>query len=268
MSVIRRSALAAATLSLSALFAPSLVAAQDPAPGLGDLQGLADRTASRTLGARGYVRQSGSGDYGSWWNARDRRCVMVRSDGGRVVSVVTTPAPDCGQQAGDAPREGMSDGTKAAVAAAAILGIAALAHRAHHHDDGDHDDDPRREADYERGYRDALHGYRADSDRGAYSDGYGAGMRERSAQVPWQSGNTGGAGSGSGRGRLDDLVGARAAGADTELRARGFVDRDAQQRDGRSIVTWWNARSRECVHVATGNGRIESIRGVDASNCR
>lgn len=158
----------------------------------------------------------------------------------------------------------MSDGAKAAVAAAAILGIAALAHQSHHHDDGDHRDDSRHEADYERGYRDALHGYRADSDRGAYSDGYGAGMRERSAQVPWQSGNTGGA---SGR-RLDDLVGARAAGADTELRARGFVDRDAQQRDGRSIVTWWNARSRECVHVATGNGRIESIRPVDASNCR
>lgn len=263
MSLIRRSALAAATLSLSALCAPALVFAQDPAPGLGDVQGLDDRAASRTLGARGYVQQSGSGDYRSWWNARDRRCVMVRSDRGRVDSVVTTPAPDCGQQAG-AEKEGMSDGAKAAVAAAAILGIAALAHHAHHHDDGDHDDDPRHEADYERGYRDALHGYRADQDSGGYSDGYGAGMRERSAQVPWQSGNTGGSGSV----RLDDLVGARAAGADTELRARGFVDRDAQQRDGRSVVTWWNARSRECVHVATGNGRIESIRGVDASNCR
>lgn len=264
MSVIRRHALAAATLSLSALFVPAPGSAQEPAPGLGDLQGLADRTASRTLGARGYVRQSGSGDYGSWWNARDRRCVMVRSDGGRVASVVTTLAPDCGQQAGDAPREGMSDGAKAAVAAAAILGIAALAHHAHQHDDGDHDEDPRHEADYERGYRDALHGYRADSDHGAYSDGYGAGMRERSAQVPWQSVNT----RGSGSVRLDDLVGARAAGAETQLLARGFVDRDAQQRDGRSIVTWWNMRSRECVHVATGNGRIESIRPVDASNCR
>lgn len=264
MSVIRRSALAAATLSLSALFAPSLVAAQDPAPGLGDLQGLADRTASRTLGARGYVRQSGSGDYDSWWNARDRRCVMVRSDGGRVVSVVTTPAPDCGQQAGDAPREGMSDGAKAAVAAAAILGIAALAHRAHHHDDGDHDDDPRREADYERGYRDALHGYRADSDRGAYSDGYGAGMRERSAQVPWQSGRS----SGMRSGRLDDLVGARGAGAETELLARGYVDRNARQSNGRPTVTWWNADTRDCVDVVTYDGRVESIRPVDAARCR
>jgi len=263
MSVIRRSALAAATLSVSALFAPALVSAQDPAPGLGDLQGLDDRAAARTLGARGYVRQSGSGDYGSWWNARDRRCVMVRSDRGRVASAVTAPVPDCGQR-DDGGRDGMSDGAKAAVAAAAILGIAALAHRAHHHDDDAHDDDPRHEADYERGYRDALHGYDAGADHGAYSDGYGAGLRERAAQVPWRSGDTGGSGSG----RLDDLVGARAAGADTELRARGFVDRDAQQRDGRSIVTWWNARSGDCVHVATGNGRIESIRAVDASNCR
>ena len=73
MSVIRRSALAAATLSLSALFAAPLVSAQDPAPGLGDLQGLADSTASRALTARGYVRQSESGDYGRWWNGGDRR---------------------------------------------------------------------------------------------------------------------------------------------------------------------------------------------------
>jgi len=264
MSRIRRSALAAATLSLSALLASPLVSAQDPAPGLGDVQGLDDRSASRTLGARGYVRQSGSDGYSSWWHARDRRCVMVRSDSGRVVSVVTTPAPDCGQQAGDGHREGMSDGAKAAIAAAAILGIAALAHQAHHHDDGDHNDDPRHEADYERGYRDALHGYRAEGDSGAYSDGYGAGLRERSAQVPWQSGNTGGARGG----RLGDLVGARAAGAETEIRARGYIDRDARQRNGRSTVTWWNADARDCVDVATRNGRIESIQPVDAGRCR
>ncbi|MBD9367092.1 hypothetical protein [Xanthomonas sp. XNM01] len=263
MSAIRRHALAVATLSLSTLSASPLVFAQDTAPGLGDVQGQDDRAAARTLGARGYVRQSESGGYGAWWNARDRRCVMVRSDRGRVLSVVTTPAPDCGQQEGG-HKEGMSDGAKAAVAAAAILGIAALAHKSHHHDDGDHHDDARHEAEYERGYRDALHGYRADTDHGAYSDGYGAGLRERSAQVPWQSGDA----SAPGAARLDDLVGARAAGADTELRARGFVDRDAQRRDGRSVVTWWNARSRDCVHVATGDGRIESIRAVDPSNCR
>ncbi|MFL6585293.1 MAG: hypothetical protein ACJ8GV_00210 [Luteimonas sp.] len=263
MTIARRSALVAATfaLSMGCLTAPGF--AQAPAPGLGGLQGLDARAAERSLGARGYVRQSGTGDYGSWWNARDRQCVMVRSDRGRVLSVVNTPAPDCGQTSGPG-REGMSDGAKVAVAAAAILGIAALAHASHHHDEGDHRDDARHEADYERGYRDALHGYRADSDRGAYSDGYGAGMRERSAQVPWQSGNPGG----SRTSRVEDLVGARAAGADSELRARGFVDRDAEQRDGRSIVTWWNARSRECLHVATGNGRIESVRSVDASNCR
>lgn len=261
MSVTRRSALAAA-LSLSALFASPLVSAQDPAPGLGDLQGQDDHAASRTLGARGYVRQSGSGDYSNWWNSRDRRCVMVRSDRGRIASAVTTPAPDCGQQAAS-QKDGMSDGAKVAVAAAAILGIAAIAHHAHQHDDGDHNDDPRHEAEYERGYRDALHGYRAEADSGNYSDGYGAGLRERSKQVPWQSDNGGGSPV-----RLDDLVGARAAGAESELRARGFTDRDAQQRDGRSVVTWWNARSRDCVHVATGDGRVESIRAVDASNCR
>ncbi|NIJ70704.1 hypothetical protein [Xanthomonas sp. 60] len=259
MSVAQRSALAFA-ITFITLLAPSQAGAQDPAPGLGDLQGQSDRDASRVLGLRGYSRQSESGGYGSWWNARDGPCVMVRSDGARVVSAVTAPAPDCGQQEGRSA--GMSDGAKVAVAAAAILGIAALAHQAHHHDDGDHDDDARHEADYERGYRDGVHGYDAAADNGAYSDGYGAGLRERSVQVPWRAS---GACAQSG---LDDLVGARAAGAETELRARGFTDRDGQQRDGRSVVTWWNASTRDCVHVATGNGRIESIRRVEAENCR
>lgn len=261
MSLPHPGALTAALL-LSALFVSPPVAAQDPAPDLGDLQGAADRAAARTLDSRGYVRQSGSGDYGSWWNARDRRCVMVRSDRGRVVSAVSTSPLDCGQQE-SGRKDGMSDGAKVAVAAAAILGIAALAHHAHQHDDGEHDNDARHEAEYERGYRDALHGYPAEADSGTYSDGYGAGLRERSTQVPWRS-----EGSGGSPVRLDDLVGARAAGADTELRARGFTDRDAQQRDGRSVVTWWNARTRDCVHVATEEGRIESIRAVEASNCR
>lgn len=159
--------------------------------------------------------------------------MMVRSDRGRIASAVTTPAPDCGKQA-SAKKDGMSDGAKVAVAAAAILGIAALAHQAHHRDDGDHAHHARHEADYERGYRDAVHGYDADADQGAYSDGYGAGLRERSRQVPWRSGNSAGVSAST-----DDLVGARAAGADTQLRARGFTDRDAQQRDGRSVVTWW-----------------------------
>lgn len=84
MCVIRRSALAAATLSLSALFAAPLVSAQDPAPGLGDLQGLADSTASRALTARGYVRQSESGDYGLWWNGATGEAVPA--DAVRVVA--------------------------------------------------------------------------------------------------------------------------------------------------------------------------------------
>ncbi|WP_101927220.1 MULTISPECIES: hypothetical protein [Luteimonas] len=254
----------ATSLSLWAGVAAWPAAAQAPARDLGGLEGRDAAAARRTLDERGYVRTSGSGEYGNWWQARDRRCVTVRTVGNRVASVVTAPAPDCGQQAGSSGHDGMSDGTKAAIAAAAILGIAALAHQSHHHDDGDHRDDPRHEADYERGYRDALHGYRAESDRGAYSEGYGAGLRERSAQVPWQSGTR----SPGGSGRLDDLIGARAAGADTQLRARGYVDRGARQRDGRPVVTWWNAGARDCVDVVTEDGRIASIRPVDAGRCR
>lgn len=261
MSVLQRNTLAIATV-LSMLLMSTGVVAQDAAPGLADLQGQKDSEASRTLGARGYTMESESGGYGNWWSRSDQRCVTVRSERGRVASVVTSPAPDCGQRAGG-KKDGISDGAKVAVAAAAILGIAALAHQAHHHDDGGHDDDARHEADYERGYRDAVHGYSAEADSGTYSDGYGAGLRERSKQVPWRSETGRG-----GQGEFADLVGARAAGAETNLRSRGFTDRDAQQRDGRSVVTWWNAQTQQCLHVSTEDGRVATVRSVGAENCR
>lgn len=77
----------------------------------------------------------------------------------------------------------MSDKDKAAAAAAAIaiLGIAALAHGHHHYTGGYEPDNGDATAEFERGYRDGVHGYAYNEYRSTrdYAQGYQAGDRER-----------------------------------------------------------------------------------------
>jgi hypothetical protein len=70
-------------------------------------------------------------------------------------------------------------------AAIAILGIAALAHNRHHYNNGYAPDSGESTADFERGYRDAVHGYTYDERNGTrdYAQGYEAGLSEREASV-------------------------------------------------------------------------------------
>ena len=81
------------------------------------------------------------------------------------------------------PAHAMSDKDKkaAAIAAIAILGVAALAHGKHHYQQGYEPDDGESMADFERGYRDGVHGY-AYAEYGNsrdYAQGYQAGDHER-----------------------------------------------------------------------------------------
>jgi hypothetical protein len=80
-------------------------------------------------------------------------------------------------------RAEMSDKDKAAAAAAAIaiLGIAALSHHKHHYKGGYHPADSDSVAEFERGYRDGVHGYAYNEYRSTrdYAEGYQAGDHER-----------------------------------------------------------------------------------------
>lgn len=77
----------------------------------------------------------------------------------------------------------MSDKDKAAAVAAAIaiLGVAALAHGSQHYTGGYEPDDGDSVAEFERGYRDGVHGYAYNEYRSTqdYAQGYQAGDRER-----------------------------------------------------------------------------------------
>jgi hypothetical protein len=84
---------------------------------------------------------------------------------------------------GQPARAEMSDKDKAAAAAAAIaiLGIAALSHNKHHYANGYEPGDGDAVAEFERGYRDGVHGYAYNEYRSTrdYAEGYQAGDRER-----------------------------------------------------------------------------------------
>lgn len=66
---------------------------------------------------------------------------------------------------------------------------------------------------------------------------------------------------------LADLVGARAAGAETQMEARGYrVTGGSTVRDIK-FTFWWNERKQSCVSVSTVEGRYASIEAVPAGNC-
>jgi len=67
---------------------------------------------------------------------------------------------------------------------------------------------------------------------------------------------------------LDDMVGARAGQAEGELQRRGYENTGGQKGDDRSYSNWWNAERRQCVTIATMNGRYDSITPTTAPDCR
>lgn len=66
---------------------------------------------------------------------------------------------------------------------------------------------------------------------------------------------------------LSDLVGARAAGGETQLEARGYVHIKTEKGDDRAWSYWWQPQRRECVSVAVFDGRFDAITATPAADC-
>lgn len=67
---------------------------------------------------------------------------------------------------------------------------------------------------------------------------------------------------------LEDMVGARAGQAEMELQRRGYVNIRGEQGDDRAYTYWWNADRRQCVSIATMDGRYNSIQPTTSPDCR
>jgi hypothetical protein len=258
-----------AMLCASLAFAP--VQALTPVINLSDLVNQDSDYAQRELRGRGYVYihadLRGSKTWQYWWQPRDTACVRVTHLDGRAANIVSAGASDCNQHPQQGRSDGMSDGAKVALGAAAILGVAALAHKSHERDENKHRT-AEQVAEYERGYRDGLyHQPYHDYNRSAsYVDGYNAGQQKREAETSYRSPH----GHHSGHApyvNLNDLVGARASSADSELRQRGFTDRGGYKSGSKAFGTWWNASTRQCVQAVVSDGRLQALKPIYEGNC-
>ncbi|WP_369060866.1 hypothetical protein ABOZ73_03830 [Caulobacter sp. 73W] len=66
---------------------------------------------------------------------------------------------------------------------------------------------------------------------------------------------------------LSDLIGARGAGGETQMLARGYVNTGGEKTGGASWTYWWKADGRTCVGVVTSDGRYQRIDRMDANRC-
>ena len=67
---------------------------------------------------------------------------------------------------------------------------------------------------------------------------------------------------------LEDMVGARAGQGEMELQRRGYVNIRGEQGDDRAYTYWWNADRRQCVSIATMEGRYNSVQPTTPPDCR
>ncbi|QHL90466.1 hypothetical protein GVO57_05985 [Sphingomonas changnyeongensis] len=68
-------------------------------------------------------------------------------------------------------------------------------------------------------------------------------------------------------GSVRDLIGARAAGGETELETRGFTLIHGSTDQDRKVNYWWNGNTRECVKIVTYDGRFEAVSQTTAADC-
>ena len=256
-------------VTCASLVASSAFAGGPPPANLDDVVYQDAGWGSKQMRSRGYTMVSSNYHKGKnvqyWWGASANVCVKAKEVDNKYESLKTTSSTDCNQYHEEARKDDSSAGI--AVAAAAILGVAILASQSHQRDD-DINQDANATAEFDRGYRDGLHHktYHNYDNTTAYSDGYTQGQIERDEQTQHHS-HSGHHSGTQAHVRVHDLEGAKASSADSEMRARGFTDTGGYKQGNKSYVTWWNARTRQCISAVTQGGRIKDLEAIDEGNC-
>lgn len=256
----------AAVLALAAALAmPAGPASARGAAALRDLLDARVAGGEQELEARGYVmtdgHKKGGASFTYWWNPSAKSCVAIKTQDGRFASIKDTGRQDCNQSGGGS---GVTKEEALGAAIGVILGVAVLAHKSGHHADESHYTSHGDEAEYERGYRDGLHGqpYHNYGRTDAYASGFEAGVDQVGHETPYRSGHRN-AGGHRASVNVADLTGAKAAGAQSDLESRGFraVDAMASGNTGK-ITIWWNGGTGQCLQMITVDGRVDSLMDI------
>jgi|APLow6443716910_1056828.scaffolds.fasta_scaffold55665_2 hypothetical protein len=259
----------AALVSAALIGAPLPVLSQPS--DLADLKNQSEDYASEELSRRGFFltqslsRQNAIHQF--WWSSSRDYCVRIALERNRVTEVKSSDDHDCNQRRSGS--KGTNKGAQVAIAAAAILGVAVLAHKSQDSNKERANQSPEEVAEFERGYRDGLYhqGYHNYNNRSNYSDGYQKGQEARSSETAYRS-NQGHHSGYAAYVNVNDLVGARAAGAESDLQARGFRNTSGYKANDRAYTYWWNGSTRQCVNAAVFDGRMESVQSTAETYCQ
>ena len=237
-------------------------AAQDTPRDVRDLVGARASSGESALENRGYkfIKTTEGEDrkWSNWWKASTKTCLTVATVNGRYDTIVSGPAADCQDQAGSGAASGGSDDFEDLVGARAAGGEAELK---------------------KRGYKFIK---TVKQDGRAYSNWWKAssktcltvatveGRYDSIVKGPKADCKSGGGNSSGSSSPVDlkDLVGSRAAGAETEMESRGFRNVNGRKSGSTSYTFWKNDDTGQCVQVAVRNGKVSSILRSNANNCQ
>ncbi|MGD9589561.1 MAG: hypothetical protein AB7Q37_14205 [Pyrinomonadaceae bacterium] len=258
--------------NLIRLFCVSIVLAfpgfaQETPRDLRDLVGARASSGESQLRSRGFAfvktEEGGDRKWSNWWNNRRNLCITVVTMNGRYNSIVDSLPFDCnrGNNAGGGSSDRQVDPPSWAVGRfygrgpggeSISLVITDLGHV---------------EADVNGGI---SRGMFITGDRININGAVARVTRQRNGILTTRVDNGeritysrtlfgGGGNQGGSKVDVSDLVGARGSSGERELQSRGFRNVDGFKTGNTSYTIWWRRQSRQCIQVATANGRYDSL---------
>jgi len=233
--------------------------AQSTPAELRDLVGARAAGGETQLQARGYAHvgsdTGGDRKWSYWWHAQRRQCVSVATVDGRYASISATPAADCGRT-GDSATPSAPAELRDLVGTRAAGGEAQLRSRGYAHLGAMTSTERKWSYWWNSARRNCIAVATVD-DR--YASIISAPVDDcRKVESANASNPVTPA-------ELRDLVGVRAAGGEVQLQTRGYAATDVGA--DRKWVHWWSAQRRQCVAVATVDGRYQSIISRADADC-
>lgn len=253
------------------LAAATFVSAQSAPRDVRDLVGARASSGETQLKSRGYkfvkTEEGDDRKWSNWWKKSTNTCITVTTVNGRYDAILKTPSSDC-NVGNDNNGGGNSDSLDVSdlVGARASSGEAELNKRGYRFIKSEKGDDRIWSNWWKRSTSTCINVV-------TVNGRYDAITKTPSADCNANNGN-GGNGGGMGGGAtakvdVSDLVGARASSGESEMKSRGFRLVDSLRSGNTSYTIWWRQPSRQCIQVATAEGRYDSVTDIQTHRkCR
>ena len=241
------------------------VAAQDTPRDVQDLVGARAAGGETTLISRGYkfIKTTEGEDrkWSNWWKASTKTCLTVATVNGRYDTIVNSTPEDCKTGSSDSSDASAgNDDFSDLVGARAAGGETELEKRGYKFIKTTEGTDRKWANWWKASTKTCLTVATVNGRFDSIVSG---------TPADCTGGGSGGNSSGSSnKVDLSDLVGARAAGAQTDIENRGFRNTKSSK-SGSASFTWWkNDDTNQCVQMTVRNGKVSSIINSSQRNCQ